>query len=178
MQLKGMTVIFALGLGLASAAEENGTATACNNSTLKGDYGLLLSGVRPTPGGPEQFVGTVIRRFDGNGSFTQVGNVHGAVSGWVADQHGSGTYSVNPDCTGIVKLTIQGAPTQPAERIVIVDDSEGIFAATAQPAALMATSQARKMSSGRSRQERDQQSDLVEQLVKNITQRLGLAIPR
>jgi len=175
---RAVTLMLALALGPAYADSEQAQKTPCSNATLSGDYGLLISGVRPTTaGGPtEAMIGTLIRSFDGHGNFTQVNNVHGATSGWVADRPGSGTYSINPDCTGVVRLRLEGVPFQPEERIVVVDDGNGIFGATSQPAPRMVTQMARKISN--ERRDRDEESERMKQLLKQIAQRLGLAVPK
>jgi hypothetical protein len=129
-----------------ASLEQPGT---CSNATLKGDYGYVISGLRPANGAGafEQAVGSLIRRFDGAGNFTQVDNVHGSVTGWVEDRPGKGTYTVKADCTGVAKLQIPGVPFEPEERLVIVDGGNGIVAATTVPSTVLISSTARKISS-------------------------------
>ena len=59
-------------LSTVTAAGDEGPR-ACSVRTLRGDYGILVSGHRPTPpaGKVESFVGTAIRTYDGKGGFTQ-----------------------------------------------------------------------------------------------------------
>jgi hypothetical protein len=65
-------------------------------------------------------IGVAVRTYDGAGSFTQIDNLKGAVTGIVPDRPGSGTYQVNEDCTAIAVL--QPVPeSRSKERIVIVE---------------------------------------------------------
>jgi hypothetical protein len=101
------------------AAEDDEGGRKCSNATLKGDYGLLASGIRGIPpgvpgvppGSTEMFVLTGLRTYDGNGAFTTVSNDHGQISG-VSRDTATGIYQVNADCTGTatVVITIPGIP--------------------------------------------------------------------
>ncbi len=122
-----------------------GVARRCNVSTLHGKYGFVLSGLRPGVGGaPEQFVGVALVTFDGHGSFTQVDNVHGP-SGTVTDRNGSGTYTVNADCSGTSTLWTDGLPFPLELRSVIVDDGAEVRSAVMGPAPVIVTSTGRKV---------------------------------
>ena len=73
----------------------------CGNSTLQGDYGFIVSGVRGAgPGLTESFVGTGLRTYDGHGNFTHVDSSHGQLTGAARDREAFGTYEVNANCTG------------------------------------------------------------------------------
>ena len=112
----------------------------CSEATIAGTYGIQISGTRPSaPGGAiESIIGVVIRHYDGNGEFTQVDNVKGSISGIVPDRPGFGTYQVNADCSAVVQL--QPAPgILLEERLVIVDDGNGILSMTSLPAPVMVT---------------------------------------
>jgi hypothetical protein len=151
----------------------------CNLATLKGDWGIGITGFRPSsPNGPlEQAVGTLIRHYDGAGGFTQVDNVHGAVSGHTPDRPGKGTYIVNADCSAVAKADIPGVAIQPEERFVIVDDGNGSFSATSAPAPLLITNQGRRINSIDS-PAKAAQAELLAQLMRllnSIAVRLGVA---
>ena len=81
----------------------------------EGAYGLQFQGTRPVrpPFSPgiESFIGVAIRTYDGEGQFTQLSNVKGAVIGIEADVESTGTYQVNEDCSGTDTL-------QPSSRVV------------------------------------------------------------
>ena len=96
-------------LAFAAGAQAQTEEPKCALETLKGAYGVLLTGTGPAAavapgqagfvGQIQQVVGIVVLVYDGKGNFTQVDNVKGTVSGLVPDRPGKGTYTVNPDCT-------------------------------------------------------------------------------
>ena len=111
--------------------------TACSNSTLEGDYGFSVSGMKPSgPGAPvETIVGVAMTHFDGNGMLTQTDNIHGSITGLpTPDRPGTGTYSINANCTGTMILTNQGSPTLTL-RIVVVDNGNEVRTAVVDPTA-------------------------------------------
>ena len=126
---------------------QRGRRRQCSVATLRGDYGIQIQGTRPSgPGGPiESVVGVVIRRYDGNGNFEQIDNVHGSISGTVPDRPGFGTYVVNADCTGVAYLQLPGPPFAIEERLVIVDNGLELLGATINPQPVMVTSVQRKI---------------------------------
>lgn len=117
-------------------------AQQCDNSTVRGAYGIQISGTRPSPpNGPiETVIGVVVRVFDGAGNYTQTDNVKGSISGWAApDRQGTGTYTVNPDCSLTMTLHNPGVPFPIVERAVIVNGGAEFRTITVEPAALMIT---------------------------------------
>lgn len=123
---------------LALAEDENRN---CNESILKGDYGLIVTGNRNAGTVIENFVTLSLVTFDGKGGFTATGVSHGATTG-IRKGPVSGTYTVNANCTGAWTTNIQGVPPIPAE-IVIVDRGREIFVSSVS---------ASEVSSGRLRQ--------------------------
>jgi len=120
-------------------AQESVFQTVCTNATLEGDYGFILTGTRPSAPGPgaaaETVVGTVMTHFDGNGSLTQTDNIHGSITGAPSpDRPGTGTYTINANCTGTMKLSNPGSPTLTVS-IVVVDDGNEVRAAVMDPTA-------------------------------------------
>jgi len=103
--------LFLLTLGLAASSTLSVYARQCSNQTLKGTYANSLHGLVFIPGvsAPLVLAGVVKTTYDGNGTFTQVDavgdNGSGVTPGW---RPGSGTYSVNPDCTGTATIVIPG----------------------------------------------------------------------
>src|SRR4051812_20315224 len=93
--LRAATVAATVGLALTClvlplrAAEDDEGRRKCSNASVKGDYGLVASGLRAIspgvpgipPGTTEMFVLTGLRTYDGNGAFTTVSNDHGQISG-------------------------------------------------------------------------------------------------
>jgi hypothetical protein len=75
----------------------------CSNRTLNGSYGFLLDGT--ILGSNFPFRGVVMQRYDGNGNITQVDHI--VLNGGPPPQEwtpGTGTYTVNQDCTGAATL--------------------------------------------------------------------------
>jgi hypothetical protein len=103
-------VIVLLASGVSAMAQsQNGQ---CSNQTLFGDYGFALEGVILGPGLPLR--GVVMQHYDGKGNLTQVDHV--VTNGVPPPQEwtpGSGTYTVNPDCTGIAVINVPGNPNSP-----------------------------------------------------------------
>ena len=94
---------------------------------------------RPLPPGIDSFVGIAIRTYDGEGQFTQISNVKGAVIGVEADVESTGTYQVNEDCSGSDTLQpFEGAPLI-TDRLVIVDDGRQVRIAVMTPVAIVNT---------------------------------------
>jgi hypothetical protein len=92
---------------------------ACSNRTLQGDYGITIEGQAP---GPTALRGVGMVHYDGAGHFTQVDHV--VVNGtpppppqW---HPGSGTYSLNPDCTGTTTITFTDGRAGSTNSIVVV----------------------------------------------------------
>jgi len=98
----------------------------CSNRTLAGEYGCSVQGfLLNVPGLPPQatFVGVTTSQFDGKGNLT--GTEHVVVNGssfnpgWDTN---SGTYSVDPDCTGKAVVNTPNSPVPLDLYFVIVDD--------------------------------------------------------
>jgi hypothetical protein len=145
------TLVCVVGLAMAGtkplgAADQNTArhndvprGRACNEATIRGDYGIQIQGTRPAPGGlTESVIGVVMRTYDGHGNIEQVDNVKGSITGIIPDRMGFGTYEVHPDCTGIARF--QPAPgIVIEERLVIVDNGREIRTMTLSPPAVMVT---------------------------------------
>jgi hypothetical protein len=131
----------AVGIGLMKDGElsaQGDAGRACDVGTLRGDYGLIASGVRALPGGVvEKFVATGVWTFHGDGTFTNQSEgaaLHGEIAGVEPPRDDlEGTYSVNSNCTG----ALQWQPPAPIPPIVysfvIVDSAKGIRAAVMSP---------------------------------------------
>jgi hypothetical protein len=127
-----------MGTGGSAVAQEPGFR--CTEATIRGTYGGQMQGTNPVPGGGTQtVVGVIIRTYDGAGTFTQIDNIKGSVTGIVPDRPGSGTYQVNADCSGIT-LFQPGPGITLEERIVIVDHGREIRTIVSSPLPVMTTS--------------------------------------
>jgi hypothetical protein len=110
--MKFRVSLFLLTLGLAASSTLTAYARPCSNLTLKGTWANSLHGLIYPPDGsaPLVLAGIVKTTYDGKGNLTQVdaAGVNGNTTpGW---RPGSGTYSVNPDCTGTQTIMIPGMP--------------------------------------------------------------------
>lgn len=122
------------------AADDNEGVGKCSNSTLKGDYGLLASGIRGVgPGVTEMYVLSGLRTYDGNGGFTTISNAHGQTTGVARDIKATGTYQVNADCTGTATIVVTGIPEPLVSSFVIVDRRREVKEVTLTPASSIAT---------------------------------------
>ena len=143
-------LIFGMVIGTSALWGDGNMPEGCSNAVLDGDYGFSVSGTRPSgppPSNLEEIVGVAMTRFDGKGGLTQTDNIHGSINGFLApDRPGTGTYSINADCTGTMTLTVPGQPTL-SLRIVVVDDGKEVRTAVMTPAAAMVTSNGRRVSS-------------------------------
>jgi hypothetical protein len=110
-----------------TVAANDGGRRSCSERTLRGDYGILVSGVRAVgPGVTESFIGTAIRTYDGRGSFAQLDNSHGQLTGQTRNAPATGTYDVNADCSGTSMIFFPGAPFPVETAFVIVDGGEEV----------------------------------------------------
>jgi hypothetical protein len=95
-----------LTFALAMSSTLMAHAGACSNSTIRGTYAFTIHGQVFLPDGSTLLIdGLAKTTFDGKGNLTQVDAVaaNGNVApGWASN---TGTYSVNPDCTGTFTVT-------------------------------------------------------------------------
>ncbi len=91
-------ILFATLAGMAPAAN----ARSCSLAGTAGKYGFTLTGVVILPTGPVPIAAV------GRASLDAAGNASGAesrsVGGGFADETFTGTYTVNPDCTGTATI--------------------------------------------------------------------------
>ena len=119
MKLRNVLGLLAVMLAGSSAVTAH---PACTDSTIKGDYAFTIHGQILTPNGPLLVAGIAKTTFDGDGNLTQVDAV--AVNGSIAEvwRPGTGTYTLNPDCTGTMTLINEG---QAPLRLAIVVSQSG-----------------------------------------------------
>jgi hypothetical protein len=88
-------LVFASLLPVHASAQDKGP---CSKATLKGEYAAYISGVRSFGGITENFVGISLRKYDGNGNFTEEFASFHAISGFISipatyKQHNHFTFS-------------------------------------------------------------------------------------
>ena len=96
-------LVFAVFLWLLLSAGEINAQVSCSDTTLSGCFGITWTGDRIDGGnpGPRAGVGQII--FNGQGSLS--GSVTKSSNGVISQVTGTGTYTVNPNCTGSVTIT-------------------------------------------------------------------------
>lgn len=119
--------------GLPSLALADSGPQPCSNRTLRGDYGFTIEGILGVPGTQLPpglgltLRGVAMTHYDGRGNFTQVDHVVVAFAPASQDwTSGSGTYTVNPDCTGTAVLNSGENPGPLALHFVIVKEGKEI----------------------------------------------------
>jgi len=124
-----MTTICLVSLATGAPAFAN---DACSDATLRGDYASTVSGqLFHADGTAEDRQGLVNTHFDGRGYFTQTDYVLNTLNGVTSPTPGpidpvsgfqneeSGTYHVNPDCTGNLTIHFASPPVPGATGAVI-----------------------------------------------------------
>jgi hypothetical protein len=102
-----LTTAIALPALSASAWAGGAGDFGCSNATLKGEYAFGVTNLTI----PQVVAG--IKFFDGNGNLTQRDYIGNSVPAEFAPPgQETGTYTVNPDCTGsmVINLNVPGAP--------------------------------------------------------------------
>ena len=95
----------------------------CSARTIEGNYAFTIEGILLLPQGVTLTVrGVSLAHYDGRGNMTQIDHV---VTNGMAPQEewmpGSGTYVVNPDCTGSETIDVPGNPASPIKLHFVVD---------------------------------------------------------
>jgi len=120
-------VVLALGSSAVAQARDTGRGDdgRCSNKTLSGDYGLIVEGTILGPGFLLRAV--VMQHYDGKGNITQVDHV--VVNGMSPAQEwtpGTGTYTVNSDCTGSEIVYSPSVPNPLHIHFVVVNNGKQI----------------------------------------------------
>jgi hypothetical protein len=135
-------------IGPGHSAMAQGVGYQCTDATIRGTYGIQMQGTQPVPppqgGGTQTLIGVVVRTYHGDGTFSQVDNIKGSVTGIVPDRPGSGTYQVNPDCSGVT-LFQPGPGITIEERMVIVDRGNEIRSIVSSPLAVMVSTEQKRI---------------------------------
>lgn len=114
----GFAALLALGGAQRASADEPEVEAAdavtnaeCSDHTLRGDYAFEINGTILAGPSPLLLRGVAMTHFDGHGNLDQVDFVtlNGAAGGtdW---RPATGTYEINPDCTGKAQILPAGAP--------------------------------------------------------------------
>src|SRR5579863_3121335 len=128
---KTFAIAAAAALAVAIAPTANAADKGCSNASITGTFAYTTTGsvVKPggAPVGPEVEVGT--QTFDGNGGTSGSAMLVDA-TGVLHQLTFTGTYTVNPDCTGTFALLVApfGATVR---RFFVIDDNLNGFQAIA-----------------------------------------------
>lgn len=153
--IPAIVMVALLGPGFrAFAATEQGEAgptggdSRCSNHTLKGLYAFHIEGVFVDSPVPLPLSGVAMTRFDGRGKLRQVDHVvFNGMTPPVDWTPATGTYRVNPDCTGEAEIIIPGSPFSPVTlRLVVGDAGHRIETVVSKPGYVV-TSSATKVDS-------------------------------
>jgi hypothetical protein len=108
-----------------SRSSDNGR---CSNRTLRGLYAFEIEGHVVDAPTPLPLRGVAMTHFDGKGNLSQVDHV--VLNGMLPPVDwtpATGTYTINPDCTGEAELVIPGSPFSPVPlRLVVADNGAQI----------------------------------------------------
>ena len=114
------TTVFALGIVPRAQADQD---KECSNATLRGSFGFTSTGtllaIPPPSAGPFAEIGR--QTFDGTGDNTE-GAATLSANGNINHVTFSGTYVVNPDCTGSMTLFVLPLARTITLEFVIDDD--------------------------------------------------------
>jgi len=141
LTIAALTVL-ALGVAPTAKADDKG----CSNALVQGTFAYTGTGsiAPPSPAaGPFVEVGT--QTFDGKGGTTFAATA--SQNGNIREMTGTGTYTVNPDCTGT--MTLQVSPTLAVQIFFVVDDWGSEFQAIETNPGLVMTRIARRLFRGR-----------------------------
>lgn len=111
---KMAVLLFLSLLAFASAAQAQNENVGCSLSTVKGNYsvqgqGTVVAQLPGFPAPPFAFAEVALDSFDGAGNVS--GNFIASVNGLTIPGTVTGTYTVNHDCTGTIKMqTNSGIP--------------------------------------------------------------------
>jgi hypothetical protein len=121
--------------GMHSSAWGQGRSAACTDRLLFGDYAFIVEGlVFPAPGVQVSVRGVAMTNFDGQGGLTQIDHVViGGQTPAVDWTPGTGTFRVNSDCTGTMRINVPSTGDFVNLRIVVSGQGRTIYAVVTAP---------------------------------------------
>jgi hypothetical protein len=122
-----IAAVIVLGIGSAARA---GEAERCSNATLRGSFGYTSTGTLLPSAAPPPFAGPFAeigrQTFDGAGNTEATATL--SANGNIVRVTIVGTYSVNPDCTGVMTLGVSPLGLTVNADFVIVRGSAEVHA--------------------------------------------------
>ena len=138
---------------MASGSVSRAQAQPCSNASLRGTYGFHAFATIVPPGGvtaanpgvPQAIIGVFI--MDGRGNLTAnlTLNRNGQI---VQLLNQSGTYVVNPDCTGTLFPAPPPVSTGGSVALMVVDGGREFYQMRTDPASIVLFGTTKKVSSG------------------------------
>ena len=119
-------VLCAVVVGLGIVPRAHALNHKCSNATLQGSFGYTATGTLLPTGAPPPFAGPFaeVGRQTFNGSGETSGSATLSANGNTQKVTVSGTYTVNPDCTGSMILNV--APLGVTSHLDFVIDNDGL----------------------------------------------------
>jgi hypothetical protein len=127
-----LTFVFMLGLAPNAHAQQR-----CSNASLRGGYGFHSSATVVPAGTPR----TVIAVFTFDGRGTYAGTVTLNDNGSIIQFPDTGTYVVNPDCTG----TLFEASGLGSSQVVVVEGGNEFYQMRVEPSSIVLYATAKKL---------------------------------
>jgi hypothetical protein len=123
------TARLAMFAGLITVASGLAQAQTPQCSILKGTYAFTFGGMSVIPGTPAAipFAGVGIQIFDGAGKFTATESANFGVT-VLRNAAFSGTYTLNPDCTGTMTAKFPDGSSGGGQDFVVADGGKIIYA--------------------------------------------------
>lgn len=114
--------------GASAHAQTN--SRLCNNQLIRGDYAFVVDGYKlgGPPGSPMgPMKGVAMTTFDGDGHLTQLDTVvvNGVQTSSFSEGQATGTYEVNPDCTGTFTIIFPAGDPRPPVTVSFVVGENG-----------------------------------------------------
>jgi len=139
---------------LAQSGDRSSTSAnadrRCSNRTLQGTFATVVEGFFLGAPSPLPFRSVAMTRFDGFGNVSQVDHVvFNGTPPPVDWSPATGTYNVNPDCTGESELDIPGNPSSPLTIRFVIGDNGNLLLSVLSEAGYAVTSTGTKLHQSR-----------------------------
>jgi len=120
--MKCILILVFTGLFVLSVVA-NAQAAGCSNASVKGSFGFILTGTRigGSDPGPRANVGRFTSDGKGNLSGYETKSKNGTI---ILDVTITGTYTVNPDCTGSTTITGSDGEVRNFDFVIVNKHSE------------------------------------------------------
>lgn len=109
MRGRGSSAVIAVAIVVALAGTARAQSPVCSNVTLGGAWGYTETGsvIAPSPtGGTVTVTAAAVGRYVFTRTGTFEGDQHSSANGAVGQDQKLGIYTINPDCTGTLTLTV------------------------------------------------------------------------